>query len=391
MHRRRHTHISSSLWDSFAAADAEQQPQSQSQQPQQSRRNGVCEACLSPIFVAAEDGFPACSNARCAIVYRDVLDCAPEWKTFSANGHGDDKNTGDITRCGNPVNPLLAESSFGCRIMPSTGHRASSYEVKKLQRYTEWQSIPHREKSLYHAFQHINIMAQNAGIPRIFIEDAMRYHKDISAQRMFRGINRDGIKAASIYISCRVNGHPRTAQEIAEIFHLDRASASSGCSASVNLLHNVKRNSTASDTTTAAAAAPSNADTADDVARKRLFSAMTAPAKDVSLLSAIDRLQICLSAPSLFMDRFCSRLQLPQTLSVLCKFIAQKIENEHLLPDDNTPQSIASGIIFYVARMHRLDVPKHQIRAVCNVSEVTINKVAKKIEAIKHKVVPNCT
>ena len=54
--------------------------------------------------------------------------------------------------------------------------------------------------------------------------------KDISEQKMFRGMNRDGIKSASIYLSCRLNNNPRTPQEIAQIFKLDKTSATKGCS-----------------------------------------------------------------------------------------------------------------------------------------------------------------
>jgi hypothetical protein len=38
-------------------------------------------------------------------------------------------------------------------------------------------------KSLYQEFQFINIMAQNAGIPKIFIDHAMIIHKDISSKK----------------------------------------------------------------------------------------------------------------------------------------------------------------------------------------------------------------
>ena len=49
----------------------------------------------------------------------------------------------------------------------------------------------------------------------------MRYHKQTLEHKTFRGLNRDGIIAASIYIACRVNQTPRTPKEIATIFHLD--------------------------------------------------------------------------------------------------------------------------------------------------------------------------
>ena len=150
-----------------------------------------------------DDGFPTCTNDICGIIYKDILDYSPEWRFYGA----DDKNATDPTRCGNPINPLLVQSSFGCKVLSS--HK-SSYEMKKIRKWTEWQSMPHREKSLYDEFQFITVMAQNAGIPKIFIDNAMTIHKDISEQKMFRGLNRDGIKSASLYISCRLNGCPRT-------------------------------------------------------------------------------------------------------------------------------------------------------------------------------------
>jgi transcription initiation factor TFIIIB Brf1 subunit/transcription initiation factor TFIIB len=114
--------------------------------------------------------------------------------------------------------------------------------MKKMRKWTEWQSMPHKEKSLYEEFQFITTMAQNSGIPKIFIDDEMSIHKDISEQKMFRGLNRDGIKAASIYISCRINNYPRTAKEIASIFYLDVASATKGCKNAMTIINQIEQN-----------------------------------------------------------------------------------------------------------------------------------------------------
>ena len=302
--------------------------------------DGYCCMCNSMIVIS-EEGFPTCTNRACGIIYKDVLDSSPEWRFYN---NGDDKNGSDNSRCGNPINPLLMESSFGCKIACGAG---SSYELRKIRRYTEWQSMPHREKSLYNEFQFITIMAQNAGIPKIFIDDAMRHHKEISEQKMFRGLNRDGIKAASIYIACRLNGYPRTAQEIADIFHLDKTSASNGCSMAVNLLHNVERT-----------------------------------------MNINCQTELCISRPSNFIERFCSKLEITPELTCLAKFIAEKIEKNDILPDNNTPQSIAAGIIYYISKLCGLTLTKSNIREICNVSEVTINKCAKKIENVQGLVVP---
>ena len=102
--------------------------------------------------------------------------------------------------------------------------------------------MPHREKTQYEEFQRISMMAHNAGLPKLIVEDAMREHKRISEVRTFRGLNRDGIIAASIYVACKINGCPRTAKEIAEIFVLDNASATKGCKTAVTLIEELEHN-----------------------------------------------------------------------------------------------------------------------------------------------------
>ena len=58
----------------------------------------------------------------------------------------------------------------------------SSCKMRKIRRYTEWQSMPYKEKSQYDG-QHIKVMASNFGIPKFIIDDALVYHKKISKKR----------------------------------------------------------------------------------------------------------------------------------------------------------------------------------------------------------------
>uniref|UniRef100_A0A6C0B2J8 Cyclin-like domain-containing protein n=1 Tax=viral metagenome TaxID=1070528 RepID=A0A6C0B2J8_9ZZZZ len=301
-------------------------------------QHDMCSTCNSYLIIM-EDGFPTCTNPECCIMYKDVLDYSPEWRFYGA----EDKNANDPTRCGNPINPLLVESSFGCKVLCSNN---SSYEMKKIRKWTEWQSMPHKEKSLYDEFQFITHMAQNSGIPKIFIDDAMVLHKDISEQKMFRGMNRDGIKAASIYISCRLNGCPRTAHEIAEIFKLDKTSATNGCSMAVNILHNIERNM--------------------DPSQKK---------------------DLCVTLPSSFIDRYCSRMNFNKEMTMLAKFVTNKIEKNNIITD-NIPHAIAAGVVYFVSQICGLNTNKVDIKNVSGVSEVTINKCYKKLDSIKDSLVP---
>jgi transcription initiation factor TFIIB len=160
----------------------------------------------------------------------------------------------------------------------------------------------------------------------------MAIHKDISEQKIFRGINRDGIKAASIYISCRLNGCPRTSHEIAEIFHIDKASATAGCSMAVNILNNIERG-----------------------------------------VCTDEQTDLCLTKPSDFVERYCSKLGMSTELMMVTKFVTDKVE-KGAVKCNNTPHSIAAGIIYFVAQNCNLPISRTDIRHVCGVSEVTINK-----------------
>jgi len=298
-----------------------------------------CDACAAPLQFS-EEGFLTCTNHTCGIIYKDQLDQSAEWRYYGA----EDNQSSDPTRCGMPINPLLQESSFGCKILCSG---SSTYEMRKIRRYTEWQSMPYKEKSQYDEFQRITLMSSNAGIPKLIIDDAMRYHKRISEYELtFRGDNRDGILAASIYISCRVNQYPRTAKEIASIFHLDVTSATRGCKNAQLIINNLEKD-----------------------------------------LLTNEKTSLGRTKPEAFIERYCSKLNMNGELTKFSQFISMKIEKRGFMPE-NTPHSIAAGIVYFVAQICNLNITKKDVKLVSEISEVTINKCFKKIEKLKDELVP---
>jgi transcription initiation factor TFIIB len=297
-----------------------------------------CEACKS-VLSMCEEGFLICTNKKCGILYKDRLDQTAEWRYYGSG----DNNSSDPTRCGMPINPLLSESSMGCKIVCSS---RSSYEMRKLRRYTEWQSMPYKEKSQYEEFEHIKVMANNAGIPKYIIDDALYYHKIVSEQKTFRSLNRDGIIAASIYISGRINNFPRTAKEIAAIFHLDNTSATKGCKNAITIINQLEKNKEGDEKTT-----------------------------------------LHQTKPVTFIERYCSKLNMNKELTKLCMFLAMKIDKENTMPE-NTPHSVAAGIIYFVSQLCNLNITKQEVRSISEISEVTINKCTKKLEKIQHSIIP---
>lgn len=328
------------LWESF---DNDKKEQGIDQAPIECvfRATGereVCDCCQCSIAIT-DEGFFCCTNRACGVIYTDMIDQGAEWRYYGA----DDNQSGDPTRCGMPINPLLKESSFGCKVICPA---KSSYEMRKIRRYTEWQGMPYEEKARYEEFQRINVLANQAGISKMIIDDAMRYHTKISEVKTFRGDNRDGIIAATIYIASRNNNCPRTAKEIATIFHLDNTSATRGCKNASSILNEIEHE-----------------------------------------MSNDDKTSLCNTTPLSFIDRYCSHLNINAELTKLCKFIATRIQSSNLIPE-NTPHSIAAGIVFFVAHQCKLNISKKNVNTVSGISEVTINKCYKKLEALRDTLIP---
>jgi len=299
----------------------------------------ICERCEN-ILAFSDEGFLTCTNTKCGIIYKDLVDHSAEWRYYGA----DDNQNSDPTRCGMPINPLLEESSYGCKVICMG---SMSYEMRKIKRYTEWQSMPYKEKSQYDDFQTISIMAQNSGIPKMIIDNAIIYHKKISEFDLtFRGDNRDGILAASIYVSCRVNNYPRTAKEIATIFHLDVTSATKGCKNALGIINKLEKDM--------------------DNKEKTIFGKTN---------------------PEAFIERYCSKLNINNELTKLCKFIAIKIEKKDIMPE-NTPPSIAAGVVYFISQICKLNISKRDVKTVSETSEVTINKCYKKLEKLQDELIP---
>ena len=298
-----------------------------------------CEHCES-ILEYSDEGFLTCTNSKCGIIYKDTLDQSAEWRYYGA----DDNQTSDPTRCGMPINPLLEESSFACKVLCMG---KSSYEMRKIRRYTEWQSVPYKEKTMYNEFQKIMMYAQIAGISTKIVDDAIKYHKKMSEyDHSFRGDNKNGLLIASIYISFRINEYPRTAKELASMFNIDVGVATKGCKLAMTILNDLE------------------CDMSND--KKTTFTKTT---------------------PVDFIERYCSRLNINSELTQLCKFICTKIEKDHLM-QSNTPNSIAAGIVYYISYLCGLNVNKNDVKNVSEISEVTINKCYKILETMTDKLIP---
>ena len=89
----------------------------------------------------------------------------------------------------------------------------------------------------------------------------------------------------------------------------------------------------------------------------------------------------------ILLRRYCSKLNINQELTKCCKFIALRIHKTNMIPE-NTPHSIAAGIVYFISNICKLNISKKDVNRVSEISEVTINKCFKKLESLQDKLVP---
>ena len=125
--RRRSKKVVADIWDKF---DEEVNPLAPDLECLYSKQcvgsRNQCDLCKSKVAYD-DERFLTCTNPKCGIIYKDQLDESAEWRYYGA----DDNKQSDPTRCGMPINPLLKESSYGCKVI-CPGN--SSYEMRKIRR-----------------------------------------------------------------------------------------------------------------------------------------------------------------------------------------------------------------------------------------------------------------
>ena len=288
------------------------------------KTNDICESCGSDDFVV-DNGSVICKS--CGMIQYNTIDSGAEWRFYGS----EDSKFSDPTRCGLPTNALLPESSLGSTVSFKYGE---SYEMRKIRNYHLWNAMPYKERSLYNVFDGIQVRANDNGIPSCIIDEAKNLYKTISDIQINRGSNRNGIIASCIYKACILQGCPRSAKEIAEIFKLNITHMTKGCKKFDEILNldNCQNLCVASNTT-----------------------------------KSID-----------FIERFCSKLNLGKNIVKICKHVCEKAD-EYNLVSKCIPPSIAAGSIFLVCNILNINISKKEISTTCKISEVTISKCYKSL------------
>uniref|UniRef100_A0A6C0H6K4 Transcription factor TFIIB cyclin-like domain-containing protein n=1 Tax=viral metagenome TaxID=1070528 RepID=A0A6C0H6K4_9ZZZZ len=293
-----------------------------------------CNLCNSEL-IFNENDFLVCISDNCGKINK-TIDYSGEWKTFN-----NDNACDNMSRCGPIINPLFKESSFICKVISNNTNKKKSNNLKKCIEY-QWS---YKEKTIYDVYQYYQCIAQNNNIPEIIVDDAILFYKKVfEYEQSFRKCNKDGIISASLYLSFKLNNAPRIIKEISDLVHLNSKTIVKGCKLVYNIINILEQNY--------------------DNNEKMMLN----ETKPIDLI-----------------ERFCSYLNIDTKYLEICKIIANAINDNHFLQENN-PQSITCGIIYYVVVKYNLNsITIKMIKDIGNINEATIKKCFYKIKMYEDK------
>ena len=298
-------------------------------------KNKICKGCGTRGALIEDQHASVLVCLECGMVNEELLDHGPEWRQYN-----NDDNRGDgVSRCGCPSNFFFPKSSQGTIMAGSSNSR--------LKRKQKWNSMVYKERSLNQVFEYISQICSKNKIPKIIIDDAKIFYKNLSdckhktginkgKQIIIRGENRLSIIAACVFKACEKNKNPRNVKEIAGFFNLDDKKVTKG---------------------------------------NKQFDRIMKNADDKSLL--FDQYKDTDTAED-YIRRHCPRLKINKSDTNIAVKIAQNCCKMKLASDHN-PQSVAAGSILVMVEYCNLNIDKKDIATLFGTSDGTIGKIYNKI------------
>jgi transcription initiation factor TFIIIB Brf1 subunit/transcription initiation factor TFIIB len=310
----------------------------------------TCSGCGSAVEKIDNEDLMICSS--CGEVAERLLDSSAEYRFFGS----EDRSSVDPCRVGAPVDMRFPASTLGTIILhhSSGGPASAGRAMARIRRYHTWNMIPYKERSLLQVFEQYALTATNYGINIRAIDTAKQLYIQLVEHCDRRGMSRNSVVASSIYAALKLVGEPRKPKEIADMFHLTTAQFTKAYKYFQEVLALARQRGQIADTL-----APANQ------ASTRASDYITHP---------LSKLPV-------------SRSEYPD-LQYAAMLVANKAE-EILVSPENMPPSLAAGVLaFVLARMKYAEIPLARIASVCNVSEGTVTKCLKRLEASAEKLWP---
>lgn len=264
----------------------------------------------------------------CGICTTQIFDENPEWSLYE-----DGKGEGSV-RCGPATNYFLPKSSLGTTIS------GKGYSVLKMLQ--TWNQMPYKERSLSDILQHLEQVCRKNNLPKSVIDNVKILYKQIHDLKydteekknksvIIRGDNRTGVYGACIYYGGQLQGYSRSVVEIATMLKTTIKVVTKGI---------------------------------------RKFNDLM---KKNNLINTIST-----TTPNDHIERFCKKLKLKSDQIQQIKIMSNNITRLYLA-SNHQPSSIAAGAILMYSNLYGVDIQKKVISETFEISNVTIDKIYRKI------------
>lgn len=161
----------------------------------------------------------------CGLVLQDqAIDRGPEWRAFNA-AERDNKS-----RVGAPTTQTIHDKGLTTTIdwknKDAYGRSLSSDKRSQMNRLRKWQERIRTkdagERNLQLALSETDRMASALGVPKSVREVASVLYRRALDEDLIRGRSIEGVATSTLYAACRMEGIPRSLDEVAAVSRVDR-------------------------------------------------------------------------------------------------------------------------------------------------------------------------
>ncbi len=184
----------------------------------------VCPECKGKRLVRDyEKGELLCASCG-LIITENIQDLGPEWRAFDAEQKGKRARGGAPIKYMRPNKGLVTEIDQYNRDI--RGGKISPKKQAQLYRMRKWHKrvsiATSMERNLVIALAELDRVASSLGLPENIKESAALLYRRAVKEELIRGRLIESVVAAVIYAICRIQGIPRTLDEISRASGIEK-------------------------------------------------------------------------------------------------------------------------------------------------------------------------
>jgi transcription initiation factor TFIIB len=184
----------------------------------------TCPECESASLITSGDGNERSCEKCGLIVEEQNIDRGPEWRAFN---HQERQSK---SRVGAPTTQTMHDKGLTTTIdwknKDAYGRSLSSDKRNQMNRLRKWQERIRTkdagERNLQFALSETDRMASALGVPRSVREVASVIYRRALDEDLIRGRSIEGVATATLYAACRMEGIPRSLEEVAAVSRVER-------------------------------------------------------------------------------------------------------------------------------------------------------------------------